>query len=448
MAMARNIAIAIALVAGLLLGAVVTYAYTTSITVPRSEYESLKQTSVSKMEFEGLQSQLNSLKQQLPDLPWFKENRKLRAAFIYVGPIGDLGWSHAHDQGRLIAQKNLPWLETFFAEKIVGPDTERIIDRFIRDQKVDVIITTSFDHMDDTINAAKRYPDKLFIHVSGFKRAKNVATIMADFYQLYYLNGLMAGALTKTNKIGYVAAHTIPEVVRHINAFVLGVREVNPTATVDIRVLRAWYDPARARLAAEALIAEGVDVIAFTEDTETIVKVAEEHTLRGRQIYVFGHYSPMLRFGPNSVVSGQLVHWEVMYEYLLNYIYWGQHLKTPNGLADIDLFWTLREGAVELGADFKVPINPKFIPALKEKTVTDRVTGKTMSVYDLVFLRLSQMSTGPATFASFEPFTGPIKDNQGKLAIPPGKSATLTELLNIDWFVEGVVRIVEVPRPK
>jgi simple sugar transport system substrate-binding protein len=156
----------------------------------------------------------------------------------------------------------------------------------------------------------------------------------------------------------------------------------------------------------------------------------------------------MLRFGPNSVVSGQLVHWEVMYEYLLNYIYWGQHLKTPNGLADIDLFWTLREGAVELGADFKVPINPKFIPALKEKTVTDRVTGKTMSVYDLVFLRLSQMSTGPATFASFEPFTGPIKDNQGKLAIPPGKSATLTELLNIDWFVEGVVRIVEVPRPK
>jgi len=248
---------------------------------------------------------------------------KLKACFIYVGPIGDIGWTHAHDQARQMVEKEFPWLETAYAESVPEADVERFLDRFIVEEKCDIVFTTSFGFMDGTLSAAQKYPDKLFFHCSGYKRAPNMGTYMADFYQVYYLNGLMAGALTKSGKVGYVAAHPIPEVVRHINAFTIGVREVNPNATVDVRWLFSWYDPAKARQAAEALIAEGVDVLAFTEDSPTVVQVAEEYTNKGQPVYSFSHYSPMAQFGPNSLVSGQLVHWERIYEDILMKVYLG-----------------------------------------------------------------------------------------------------------------------------
>ena len=156
--------------------------------------------------------------------------KKIKAGFIYVGPVGDYGWSHAHDQGRKYAEEKLPWLETVFVESIAEADGARIIDRYIQEENVDVVFTTSFGYMDDTVKAGERYPDKLFMHCSGFKQSENVGTYFAELYQMYYLNGLMAGALTNTNKVGYVGAFPIPEVVRHINAFVLGVKAANPDA--------------------------------------------------------------------------------------------------------------------------------------------------------------------------------------------------------------------------
>lgn len=369
--------------------------------------------------------------------PEVKE-KKLKAAFIYVGPIGDYGWTHAHELARRYLEERYPWLETTYAESVPEGDAMRFIDRYIQEEGADVVFTTSFGYMDDTIRAGEKYPDKIFFHCSGYKRRQNVGTYFAELYQLYYLNGLMAGALTQTNKAGYVAAHPIPEVVRHINAFALGVREVNPEATVDVRWLFSWFDPAKAREAAESLIATGVDAMVFTEDSPTVIEVGQEYTEKGQPVYTFGHYSAMQQFGPDSVVSGQLVRWEVIYEDILAKVYAGVY--TPENLADVDYWWMLKEKAVELGGEFGVPINPKYEDALKAKKVNDPILGE-ISVYDLVFERLKAMSEPTVVF---DPFTGPIRDQNGNLRIPEGRRATHDELWTIDWFVEGV--IAEIPR--
>jgi basic membrane protein A and related proteins len=364
----------------------------------------------------------------------------LKACFIYVGPIGDIGWTNAHDVGRRYVDDKYSWLETAYAESVPEADSERFIDRFVVEENCDVVFTTSFGFMDPTFSAAQKYPDNYFFHVSGYKRAPNMGTLMADFYQLYYLNGLMAGALTTSGKVGYVAAHPIPELVRHINAFTLGVREANPDATVEVSWIFEWYDPAKAREAAEALIANGVDVLAFTEDTATVVQVAEEYTAQGQPVYSFGHYNPMAQFGPNSMISGQLVDWGVLYEDILTKIYLGVY--TTGNLDNVD-YWALLSGginigappAVVLGGDFGVPINPIFEDDLKAVTLSDPILGN-ISVYDLVFARMNQMKD-PAVL--FDPFTGPINDQGGALQIQPGQRLTVFELNTIDWFVEGVI---------
>ncbi|MGQ4834423.1 MAG: BMP family ABC transporter substrate-binding protein [Candidatus Asgardarchaeia archaeon] len=367
-------------------------------------------------------------------LPQPTAQKTIKAGFIYVGPIGDIGWTYAHDYARRIVDNQFDWLETGYAESVPEGEAMSYIENFINNG-YDVIFTTSFGYMDQTLEAAQQYPDKIFFHCSGYKRYKNMGTYFAEFYQLYYLNGIMAGALTKTNHIGYVAAHLIPEVVRHINAFTLGARAVNPNVTVYIRVLNAWYDPAKARDAAASLIdQDNVDVIAFTEDSAAIPEYAESlYQDQGKQIYVFGHYSPMLSHGPDVVVSGQIVHWEVIYADILSKIYAGMYNTT--NLENVDYWWMLKEGAVELGADFGVPINPKFKSELQSKMVTDPVTGKQISAYDLVFELLSMMSEETVLF---DPYTGPIYFQNGTLWLPEGVRASHDQLWSINFYVEGV----------
>lgn len=357
---------------------------------------------------------------------------KIKAAWIYVGPVGDYGWTHAHDVGRRYVDNKFDWLETTGIENVRAGDVEGVVDMLIQ-QGYTVIFTTSFEFMNPTIEAAKKHPNIIFFHCSGYKRAPNVGTYFAEFYQLYYLNGLMAGALTKTNKVGYVAAHPIPEVIRHINAFALGVKEVNPNAKVYVVWIHEWYAPQLAREAAEALISQGCDVLAFTEDSPTVIEVCEEHYKMGNPVYVFSHYSPMLSYGPDVVVSGQLVHWEKIYEDIIAKVYAGAYNTT--NLENVDYWWMLREGAVELGADFGVPINPKFIPILKEKVIDHPEFGK-ISIYDLVMKRLEQMSEPTVVF---DPFTGPIYDQEGNLRIPKGQRADHDLLWTINWFVDNVV---------
>jgi len=272
------------------------------------------------------------------------EDKKLKAGFIYVGPVGDYGWSHAHDVGRKFAEEKLPWLESVYIESVGEADSARIIDRFIQEEKCDVVFTTSFGYMDDTIKAGKKYPNKHFMHCSGFKQIDNVGTYFGDLYQMYYLNGLMAGAMTKSNKIGYVAAFPIPELVRHINAFAIGIKEANPAAEVHVKWIYAWYGPDKAKEASESLIAEGCDTLAFTEDTPAVIEVGQEHSEKGKQIYTYSHYSPMQPYGVDSVVSGQLADWGVMYVKILQDLYDGTWTNK-------DYWWLAKEKAAKLGGD-------------------------------------------------------------------------------------------------
>ncbi len=355
------------------------------------------------------------------------QQQKLKAGFIYVGPIGDYGWTHAHDQARKIAEKTLPGLETIYVESVPEAQAEPFIDKMIQ-QGAKVIFTTSFGFMDGTLAAAKRYPNQIFAHASGFKRGPNMATYMADFYQVYYLNGLMAGALTKTNKVGYVGAFPIPEVKRHIGAYAMGVRAVNPKATVHVKWIFEWFKPAAAKEATEALIAEGVDVFAFTEDSPTVVQVAAKRGLPS-----FSHYSPMQKFGPDHVVSGQLVHWEKIYVDFLGKVMSGKY--TTENLQNVDYWWLLAEGAVEVGGEFGVPINPAWKSKLQAVQVTTPDLGR-LSVYDLVMKRHAQMSDPKMMF---DPYTGPIKDRKGKLVVPAGKRMSVAELTSMEWAAPGIV---------
>jgi simple sugar transport system substrate-binding protein len=225
-----------------------------------------------------------------------------------------------------------------------------------------------------------------------------------------------------------VGAFPIPEVKRHLNAFAIGVREVNPTAEVHVRWIYEWFNPAAAKEATEALVAEGCDVFAFTEDSPTVVQVAAE-----RGFPSFAHYSPMYDFAPDYVVSGQLVHWEAIYLDFLQKVHDGVY--TNENLEHVDYWWLLSQKAVEVGAKPGMMINPVFEDDLKAYIVDHPVFGE-ISAYDLVMVRYNQMADPGVTF---DPFQGPIYDRRGVLRVPEGMWMSVDSLITMEWAVEGVV---------
>ena len=351
---------------------------------------------------------------------------KLKACFVYIGPRGDIGWTYAHDQGRQIAEKALPWLETKYVENVPEGQATSTLDRLVAD-KCQVIFTTSFGYMDDTLAAAKKYPNVIFAHATGYKRAPNVMTYIADFYQVYYLNGLVAGALTKSNKVGFVGTFPIPELKRHLSAFALGVRAANPKAEVDVKWLNAWFDPAKAREASEALISEGSDVLSSAEDTATGVQTAG-----AKKIPTFSHYNSMYKFSPDYVVSGHIAHWDKIYIDFLSKIHAGTY--TAKNLANVDYWSLLNTGSVEMGADAGLAINPKYTAQLKAAKMT--VAGKQVSVYDRVMALVADMKKPKPTF---DPFMGPISDRNGVLRVPAGKVSSVGDLNSMGWVAPGVM---------
>ncbi len=408
----------------------------------------------------------------------------IKAAWIYVGPVGDFGWSYMHDVGRkVVASLFKDWLTTTYVESVSEDALPQTIDNLIS-QGYNVIFTTSFEFMDKTIEKGKEYPNVMFFHCSGYKRWDNVGTYFADLYQIYYLNGLIAGALTKTGHIGYVAAYTIPEVVRHINAFAIGAKEMGEMLGKDIKVyvleIGSWFNPDAARSAAETLWRDyDVDVLAYTEDSTAILELGEEKTTGffngtyDHPLYVFSHYSPGWIYGKHAVVSGQIVHWEVIYEDILAKIKAG--IYTPYNLKNVDYWYLLNTGAVEFGAwifdnGTVMHINPEIIPKLKNITVTDKLTGEKVSAYDLIMRRYQIMKEAPlltplqltaethkyeniptitydghkAQIApAFDPFTGPLsgykkEDPNKKVTIESGKRLGHDDLWGMDWFVDWV----------
>jgi simple sugar transport system substrate-binding protein len=373
--------------------------------------------------------------------------KRIKAGFVYVGPVGDYGYTYAHDVGRQYAVDHLPWLDTIKAESVLPDNTATTCDNLIS-QGADVVFTTSFDFMNGTVSAAQKHPDKFFAHCSGYKAGaagnatQNMSAYFADFYQLYYLCGLAAGAVTQTGNIGYVAAHVIPEVVRHINGFVIGANEAYKARTgknikAYLQLISNWYDPAKATTAAQTLVDNNnCDVLAYTEDSPTVLQVAEDYTTKkGKKVWSFSHYSDMTKYGPNSHLTGQVVAWGPEYVEMLNMVY-------ANAWHSIDTFaragdymperWIAHDasaftfdnaapasGATDnRGATYLAPVNEA---AIGSTTVA------------LMKQRWNEMKE-----LLFEPFTGPMQDMDGNTVLTAGQRANHDVLTNMMWFVQGV----------
>ncbi len=322
--------------------------------------------------------------------------------FVYVAPIGDAGWTYQHELGRraLVAALG-DSVKTTYVENVPeeGADAERVIRKFATDGNK-LIFTTSFGFMNPTEKVAKQFPKVKFAHCTGYKRLPNLATYSARFYEGRYLTGIIAGRMTKSNVIGYVAAFPIPEVVQGINAVTLAARSVNPNVVTKVVFISSWFDPGKERAAADTLISQGADVIMHHTDSTAIVQAGEE-----KGVWSFGYDSDMSKFGPKSELTAVTMVWD---QYYID--------KTKAAIAGTlksdDVWGGLKSGMVKLA-----PLNAAVPDAVKAE-VAD-VQAKVES-------------------GATKPFAGPVKDQNGAEKIAAGKSLSDPEILGMNWFVEGV----------
>lgn len=329
---------------------------------------------------------------------------KFKVAFVYPAPVGDAGWSWAHDQGRQEIQQKFPDIETAYQENVPEnpADAERVIRDFAR-KGFKIIVTCSFGYMDSTIKVAQEFPDTVFIHISGYKTAKNVGTAFGKIEEPRYVSGMLAGKMTKRNVLGYVAAFPIPEVIRGINAFTLGVRAVNPAAKVKVVWTNTWYDPQKERQAAESLIDSGADVVAQHQDSPATQQAAE-----ARNVYGIGYDSDMHNAAPHANLTSPIWHWGVYYTQLV------QQVKA--GTWKSEQYWGgWKDGIVDLA-----PLNTVVPADIKQQIEAE----------------VNKFKSGEKTI--FTVFAGPLKDQQGQVKVPQGQSMTGDQILNMNWFVEGV----------
>jgi basic membrane protein A and related proteins len=235
--------------------------------------------------------------------------QKMKVGFIYVGPVGDFGWSYQHDEGRkAVVAKYGDRVETTFVESVSeGPDAERVIEQLARSGHK-LIFTTSFGFMEPTLKVAQRFPNVWFEHATGFKRAPNLATYDARFYEGRYIIGQIAAKMSKGGTIGYIGSFPIPEVVAGINAFMLGAQSVRPDMKIKVVWVNSWYDPGKEADAAKALISQGADVLSQHTDSAAAMQVAQE-----RGVLAFGQASDMIKFGPKAQLTSIIDDWAPYY---------------------------------------------------------------------------------------------------------------------------------------
>ena len=326
---------------------------------------------------------------------------QLKVGFIYVGPVGDAGWTFAHDNGRKhIEQKFGDKIKTTFVEKVPeGADAERVI-RDLVSQGNKLIFATSFGFGDAMEKVAKDHPDVKFEHATGYKTSNNLRVYEAKFYEDAYLAGVVAGSMTKTNTIGFVGSFPIPEVLRNINAFTLGARSVNPKVTTKVVWVNTWFDPPKESEAAQALINQKADVLLQNTDSTAVLQTAEKN---GK--YAFGWDSDMSAFAPKAHLGSAVVNWGPYYEKAVNDVLAGTW-KTS------DTKWGTKEGANDL-----IKIN-SAVPESAKKRV-DEIK--------------AELKAG--TFAVFR---GPLKDNSGKIVLEKDVVADDAWKGKINFYVEGV----------
>lgn len=324
-----------------------------------------------------------------------------KACFIYVGPIGDFGWSYQHHQGLLEAEEHFgDKLETAYLESVPeGADAERAIERFAR-SGCDIIFTTSFGYMDPTNKIAARFPDVKFEHATGYKREHpNVATYNSKFHEGRYVQGVIAARMSEAGVAGYIASFPIPEVVMGINAFMLGAQSVNPDFQVKVVWANTWFDPAREADAATALIDQGADIITQHTDSTGPMQVAAD-----RGIKAFGQASDMIEFGTETQLTSIIDDWGPYYIERIQAVIdgtWEQH----------DVWEGMAEEHVVMAPYTNMP---------------DEVKAEAEEIE-------ARIKSG-----EFDPFTGPIKRQDGSDWLAEGEVAEEGVLLGMNFYVEGV----------
>ncbi len=322
-----------------------------------------------------------------------------KACFVYVGPIGDFGWSYQHDQGRQQVEKDLG-VETAYLESVPeGADSERAMERFAR-SGCNIIFTTSFGYMDPTNKVVGRFKDVKFEHATGYKREHaNVSTYSSKFYEGRYVQGQIAAKISSTGVAGYIASFPIPEVVRGINAFILGAQSVNPDYKLKVVWVNTWFDPGKEADAAKALIDQGVDVITQHTDSTAPMQVAAE-----RGIKAFGQASDMIEFGKETQLTSIIDDWGPYYVERVKAVMDGNWEQQ-------DVWHGMDHGNVVMAPFTNMPDDVKA---------------------------LAEATTAKITAGEFDPFTGPITKQDDSEWLKDGEKADLGTLLGMNFYVKGV----------
>jgi basic membrane protein A len=329
-----------------------------------------------------------------------RADEPFKAGFIYVGPVADFGWSHQHDLGRQAAQKAIgDKLKTTFVESVKeGPDSERVI-RELATAGNGIIFTTSFGFMNPTLKVAKQFPAVKFEHCTGYKRAVNLATYNIRFYEGRYVQGVIAGKMSKSGIVGYIGSVPIPEVVMGMNAFIQGMRTVNPQGKIKLVWINGWYDPGKESDAAKALIDQGADIIAQHTDSAAPLQVAEQRGVHG-----FGQASDMIKFAPKAQLTSSVDHWDEYYTQRIQ-------AAMDGSWATQDVWGGFKAGMLHMAPWTNMPDDVAQAAQAAEDGIRD---------------------------GSIVIFKGPVNDQSGKIKTPAGAQLTDDDILGMNWLAEGI----------
>lgn len=325
---------------------------------------------------------------------------RLKVGFVYVGPVGDFGWTYQHDVGRKAVEKALgDKVETAYVENVPeGPDAERAIEGLARNG-CKLVFTTSFGFMDSTVKVAKKFPEVKFEHATGYKRAENLGTYSGRFYEGRYVIGQIAGKMSKKGVVGYVASFPIPEVVSGINAFMLGAWTARPGMKVKIVWVNSWFDPGKEADAAKALIDQGADIITQHTDSPAAMQIAED-----RGVYAFSQDSDMIKFGPKAQLSGIIDNWS------------GYYIERATAVLD----GTWKSGDVWGGLGTKMVVMAPFTNMPEDVK------------------KIAEATTEAVASGKLHPFHGPIYKQEGTLAVKDGTMLSDPDILAMNWYVKGI----------
>jgi basic membrane protein A len=326
---------------------------------------------------------------------------KTKIGFVYVGPVGDHGWSYQHHQGLKAIKKEFgEKVEMTHVEKVSeGPDAERVIQQLAQ-KGHKIIFSTSFGFMNPTLKVAKRFPNVRFEHATGFKRSKNVSTYNIRYYEGRYVAGVLAGKMTKSNTIGYIASFPIPEVVMGINAAYLGAKSVNPNIKLKIIWVSTWFDPGKEADAAKALTDQGADVLFQHTDSPAAMKLAEQ-----KGVFAIGQASDMKAFGKNAQLTALVNNWGPYYI--------GRVKAAMDGSWKSGDVW----GGIKSGM-------------LQFAKWNDKIPSDVVKLAESVKAKIAA--------GDLHPFTGPMKKQDGTMFLKAGQKIADKDLARMNFYVEGI----------